>query len=74
MWDLAWSPDGTKIAFINDPAGASDAIQERLYMVNADGTGAGPVGTDTGIYLDWGVPTTLPMRLEDLPDPSRACR
>jgi Tol biopolymer transport system component len=69
VWDLAWSPDGTKIAFINDPAGASDAIQERLYMVNVDGTGAGPVGTDTGIYLDWGVPTTLKKTLADLPDP-----
>ena len=71
VWDLAWSPDGTKIAFINDPAGASDAIQERLYMVNADGTGAGPVGTDTGIGLDWGVTSTLPVRLEDLPDPQQ---
>jgi hypothetical protein len=69
VWDLAWSPDGTKIAFINDPAGASDAIQERLYMVNADGTGVAVVGTDTGIYLDWGVPSTLPTTLEDLPDP-----
>jgi hypothetical protein len=71
VWDLAWSPDGTKIAFINDPAGPADAIQERLYMVNADGTGAGPVGTDTGIGLDWGVPSTLPVRLEDLPDPQQ---
>jgi WD40-like Beta Propeller Repeat len=71
VWDLAWSPDGSRIAFINDPAGASDAIQERLYMVNADGTGAGPVGTDTGIGLDWGVPTTLQLSLADLPDPQQ---
>jgi WD40-like Beta Propeller Repeat len=71
VWDLAWSPDGTRIAFINDPAGPADSIQERLYMVNADGTGAGPVGTDTGISLDWGVPSTLQMTLADLPDPKQ---
>ena len=69
VWDLAWSPDGTRIAFINDPAGPADAIQERLYMVNADGSNVGPVGTDTGISIDWGVPSTLVTTLEDLPDP-----
>ena len=39
VWDLAWSPDGTRIAFVNDP-GDNIAVQEELYVMNADGTGA----------------------------------
>ena len=56
VWDVAWSPDGTRIAFINDP-GTNPAVQEELYMMNADGTGVAPVGVDTSINLDWGVPS-----------------
>ena len=59
VWDVAWSPDGTRIAFINDP-GTNPAVQEELYMMNADGTGVAPVGVDTSINLDWGVPSPAP--------------
>jgi hypothetical protein len=54
VWDLAWSPDGTRIAFVNDP-GDNIAVQEELYVMNADGTGLTRVGVDTSINLDWGV-------------------
>ena len=33
-YDLAWSPDGTKIAFVSDRPGNLD-----VYVMNADGTG-----------------------------------
>ena len=59
VWDVAWSPDGSKIAFINDP-GTNAAVQEELYVMNSDGSGAAPIGADTNIALDWGVPSTLP--------------
>ena len=59
VWDLAWSPDGTQIGFINDP-GTNPQVQEELYMVNADGTGATPIGVDTSINLDWGVAAAGP--------------
>jgi Tol biopolymer transport system component len=35
--DLAWSPDGTKIAFVR---GSASAGSQPLYVVNADGTSA----------------------------------
>ncbi|MGH2837549.1 MAG: TolB family protein, partial [Thermoleophilaceae bacterium] len=53
VWDLAWSPDGTQIAFIND--GGNPQVQEELYLVTAAGSGAAPVGVDTSTNLDWGV-------------------
>ena len=53
VWDTAWSPDGARIAFINDSGNPS--IQEELYVMNANGTGAAPIGVDTSINLDWGV-------------------
>ena len=52
VWDVAWSPDGTRIAFIND---RGTQVQEELYVVNANGTGASPIGVDTMVSLDWGV-------------------
>ena len=54
VWDLAWSPNGQRIAFIEDD-GTDITIQEELYMMNADGTGARALGVDTSISLDWGV-------------------
>ena len=59
VWDVAWSPDGSRIAYVNDP-GTNIAVQEELFVMNADGSGSAPVGVDTDIRLDWGVPSTLP--------------
>jgi hypothetical protein len=59
VWDVAWSPDGRRIAFVNDP-GTNIAVQEELFVMNSDGSGAAPVGVDTDINLDWGVLSTLP--------------
>jgi Tol biopolymer transport system component len=58
VWDVAWSPDGSKIAYVNDP-GTNIAVQEELFVMNSDGSGSAPVGADTDITLDWGVPSTL---------------
>ncbi len=58
VWDVAWSPDGSKIAYVNDP-GTNIAVQEELFVMNADGSGSAPIGVDSDITLDWGVPSTL---------------
>jgi WD40-like Beta Propeller Repeat len=57
VWELAWSPDGSKIAYIND---AAAPVQEELFIMNANGSGAARANVDTGITLDWGVASTLP--------------
>jgi hypothetical protein len=57
VWELSWSPRGTRIAFINDPGGA---LQEELYVVNADGSGVRRTGVDTDTDLDWGRAATGP--------------
>jgi len=46
-----WSPDGRRIAFIGRP---DNNIQNRVYVMNADGTGATPITTvnDTTMDLD----------------------
>jgi TolB protein len=36
--DLAWSPDGTQIAFIAETAMIRGAIPSEIYVINADGT------------------------------------
>jgi Tol biopolymer transport system component len=58
VWDVAWSPDGSRIAYVNDP-GTNIAVQEELFVMNSDGSGSAPLGADTDITLDWGVPSTL---------------
>jgi Tol biopolymer transport system component len=42
----AWSPDGTRIAFADEPTGGGD---DTLVVANADGTGARPVRTESGL-------------------------
>ncbi|MGH2837548.1 MAG: TolB family protein [Thermoleophilaceae bacterium] len=59
VWDLAWSPNGQRIAFIEDP-GTDISVQEELFMMNADGSGARALGVDTNISLDWAVPAAAP--------------
>ena len=51
VW-LAWSPDGTRIAF----AGGDSGSQE-IYVINADGTNAQPV---TDIPAAYFTPIWLP--------------
>ena len=54
VWDLAWSPNGQRIAFIEDD-GTDITIQEELFMMNADGSGVRRLGVDTNISIDWGI-------------------
>ena len=58
VWDVAWSPDGSRIAFINDFG--NPQVQEELYVMNANGSGVERVGVDTSINLDWGVAAAGP--------------
>ena len=52
LWEIAWSPDGTQIAFDNDAGGP---LQEELFVVNADGTNLVRTGIDVETTLDWAV-------------------
>jgi Tol biopolymer transport system component len=54
LWDVAWSPDGHEIAFIQDrPA---DSAQEEVWVIGRDGSGESFV-TDAfvGTEFGWGV-------------------
>jgi hypothetical protein len=57
VWELAWSPDGTKIGYISDVGGP---FQEELFTVNADGSGVTRLNVDTLINMDWGTLSSLP--------------
>jgi dipeptidyl aminopeptidase/acylaminoacyl peptidase len=59
VWELSWSPDGTRIAFINDP-GDNPTLQEELFVMNADGSGQMRPGVDTETTLDWGIAAPVP--------------
>jgi Tol biopolymer transport system component len=56
VWELAWSPDGTKIGYISDVGGP---FQEELFTVNADGSGVTRLNVDTRINMDWGKASSL---------------
>ena len=47
---VAWSPDGSRIAFMRRPAGTPD--QCRIFVMNADGTGAHQLTTDTDVLVE----------------------
>lgn len=70
LWDVAWSPDGAQIGFIEDTPG--DAFQERLWTMNADGSNQVPIVDDIGTTFDWGVACTqncvLPPECDANPD------
>ena len=51
VWELAWSPDGTRIGFISD---VGNTIQEELWTVGVDGSGLTQLNVDTDIGMDWG--------------------
>jgi hypothetical protein len=57
VWELSWSPDGTKIAFVNDAGGP---FQEELFVMNADGSGVTRLNVDVETTLDWGRALVLP--------------
>ena len=57
VWELAWSPDGTKIGYISDVGGP---FQEELFTVNADGSGVTRLNVDTLVNMDWGTLSSLP--------------
>jgi Tol biopolymer transport system component len=48
-WGTAWSPDGTKIAFLHDLTGLGIADRP-VYIINADGSGAVRITTAPGIH------------------------
>lgn len=50
VWELAWSPDGRQIVFVQDVG--SDP-QEELYVVNADGSGLRRLGIDSDTTVAW---------------------
>jgi Tol biopolymer transport system component len=57
VWHVSWSPDGTQIAFVNDPpTGFGDPVlQEELWRINAnDGSGLLRLGAGSTTFMDWG--------------------
>ena len=60
VWELAWSPDGSKIGFISD---VGNPAQEELFTVNADGSGVTRLNQDADTAMDWGKPSTAPVGL-----------
>jgi Tol biopolymer transport system component len=56
VWELAWSPDGTKIGYISDVGGP---FQEELFTVNADGSGVTRLNVDASVNMDWGKASSL---------------
>jgi Ca2+-binding RTX toxin-like protein len=74
LWDVAWSPDGAQIAFIEDTPG--DAFQERLWVMNADGTDEVAIVDEVRTSFDWGVACTQNCTGSDDPcamDPNAVC-
>ena len=47
---VQYSPDGTMIAFLRAPVG--DSNQLRVFVMNADGTGARPLTTELGSWTE----------------------
>ncbi len=60
VWELAWSPDGSKIGFISD---VGNPAQEELFTVNADGSGLIRLNQDADTAMDWGTPSAAPIGL-----------
>lgn len=57
VWEISYSPDGTKIAIANDAGGP---FQEELFVVNSDGTNLTRPNIDVETTLDWGVAAAAP--------------
>ena len=47
---VRWSPDGTLIAFLRAPVGAT--YQLRVFVMRADGTGVRQLSTETGAWFE----------------------
>jgi len=47
---VAWSPDGARIAFPRAPVGSLD--QCRIFVMNADGSGAHQLTTNPGVWFE----------------------
>ncbi len=45
-----WSPDGSRVVYNNSPA--DDGASQRLFIVNADGTGTRQVTDAAGVWFD----------------------
>jgi hypothetical protein len=57
VWEVSWSPDGQRIAYVQDQGGT---FQEELYVINADGTGLVRLNVDSETTLDWGKQGAVP--------------
>ncbi|MFN8474217.1 MAG: hypothetical protein U0822_18635 [Anaerolineae bacterium] len=59
----AWSPDGTKVAYIKFPdAGPAEATQNELWLADSDGSNAKRLGENAGIApvtVEWLTPASL---------------
>ncbi len=60
VWELSYSPDGSKIGFVSDVGGP---LQEELFTVNSNGTGVARLNVDANIAMDWGKPSPAPAGL-----------
>ena len=63
---VAWSPDGTKIAYSMDQAG-----NQGIYVKNLDGSGQTKIAGVTSYHLDWGALTDNDG--DGVPDPEDNC-
>lgn len=55
IFDLTWSPDGTKIAFFGYPGTKSSGTLPNLYIVNVDGSDLHEIASEIDYYdaLEW---------------------
>jgi Tol biopolymer transport system component len=51
VWEVSWSPEGKRIAFVGDVVGP---LQEELWVANADGTGVKRLNVDSDTSVSWG--------------------
>jgi Tol biopolymer transport system component len=51
-WQPSWSPDGSKLAFIHEAQSGESGPPQRVYVMNADGSGRRLVPVDDDVSAD----------------------